>query len=460
VQHVNLVVGSSSYQPRHTKLTRAVSNNRFFTLSFGTPSACDSFDFRNIAPDQSYDFYYSFFSLGMSHGMTNFELDFVDQNLNCMDLFQSDIGAAEQFLTGMATAAYDLVIPIQWCFSSPSSILQSLLYPSVTNFRVSHDYYYGNSWDIGLSSLLVWAVNGAPSTDTFWTSDNGNVATTLGGCPAEGCPPDHSDAGCELHTLLAVVTTGPVGFSDAINHTNVERILRTCRADGVLLRPSKPVTAMDTVHRYQQRPGWKLLQTYSGSGTSMTDDDDDDDDDIHIFAYYIVAHHLTHVNPLRGGLSIPLGDLWPRVKPDSRWFVVWNGAVSDACVTNQAPARECGHYANATDTLVISTPTDDDFQAVTATIVAVCPDSDWVLLGELVKYVSLSTYRFSDIECLDSGFLFKIHGSPGEVVTVSTIHSGMVQVHTHKLDHSQPTVIRYNDHVLDDDIGPNKALID
>lgn len=42
-------------------------------------------------------------------------------------------------------------------FSGPTDVLQALNYPSVTNLRASTDYYYGSSWDIGLSSLLITA---------------------------------------------------------------------------------------------------------------------------------------------------------------------------------------------------------------------------------------------------------------------------------------------------------------
>lgn len=367
----------------------------------------------------------------MSMGMTQYELDFVDQNINCVDRFQQEIGTADLFFKGMSTAASDLGIPVQWCYATPSAILQSLLYPGVTNFRASYDYYGGGAWNVGFSSLLVWAVQGAPSTDTFWTSDNGDVATTMGGCDStRGCPEDHGDAGCELHTLLAVMSTGPVGFSDAMNYTNVERILRTCRSDGVLLRPNKPITAMDSTLGHGQESNYKVLQTYSGL-------------EEYIYAYYIVAHHLVDIP--KDGISIPLLDLWPRVKQESRWFVVWNRGGT-GCTTDGAVVSECGQFMTAKETLSISSPTKDNFETVTILVAAVCPDSDWVLVGELSKYVSVSTDRFSDVECLDSGLLFNLHGAPNELVNVTTISSGRVHVHTLMVDNGKDYVrVKYGD---------------
>jgi len=172
-----------------------------------------------------------FFGIGVSYGMQSFEMDFVNQNLNCVDKFLSEFGSASGFLDGMVKAAAKHRLSIQWCFANPNALLQSLQYPQVTSMRGSFDYFYGSSWDIGLSSLLLWALDIAPSTDTFWTSTNGADATRLGGCDKKGCPADHSEQGYELHTLLATMINGPVGFSDAIGQTNGNRIMRTCRAD-------------------------------------------------------------------------------------------------------------------------------------------------------------------------------------------------------------------------------------
>jgi hypothetical protein len=85
--------------------------------------------------------------------------------------------------------------------------------PAVTNIRVSFDFCYGESWKIGTSSLLVWALGLAPSKDTLWTTENGKVSTP-------GCPwtLDHETPGAELHLVLAVMSTGPVGISDAIRY--------------------------------------------------------------------------------------------------------------------------------------------------------------------------------------------------------------------------------------------------
>ena len=383
-----------------------------------TTTVCQEFDFRQITPDQSFDFYKWFLSQGVSYGMVSYELDFVMENMICLDGLRSNVSAADILFQGMADAAQLLNIPMQWCIATPAAALQTLLYPSVTNMRASVDYRGGVAWDIGLSSLFMWALNIAPSKDTFWTTDNGDSATTMGGCDPPACPNDHSDSGCELNTVIAAMSTGPVAFSDALNHTNVKRILRTCRSDGVLLQPDKPLTTMDS--HIENR--WRILHSYSGQ--SIRD----------VWAYYVVAHRLSNLPDEE--VAVAVDELWPRPKADSSWFVVWNGGGEDfACVENGAQAASCGDFITPNSTIMIPT-TPDDFQTTRISIFPACPSNRWVLLGELSKFVSLSSKRFSDIECIgNEGINFNVYGSKDETVTISAIHSGIVHVQNLTLSH-------------------------
>ena len=61
---------------------------------------------------------------------------------------------------------------VQWCYATPTDVLAAVDMPAVTNFRVSFDFCYGNSWHIGLSSMLVWTLGAHPSKDTLWTTAN------------------------------------------------------------------------------------------------------------------------------------------------------------------------------------------------------------------------------------------------------------------------------------------------
>ena len=64
----------------------------------------------------------------------------------------------------------------------------------------------------------------------------------------QGCKfgPDHENVAAPLHVVLSLMSTGPVGISDMIGGTNVTLIQRTITQDGTLLKPAKPLTAVDS----------------------------------------------------------------------------------------------------------------------------------------------------------------------------------------------------------------------
>jgi hypothetical protein len=45
--------------------------------------------------------------------------------------------------------------------------------------------------------------------------------------------------------LIATLSTGPVAVGDGINFTNIERIMRCCRQDGLILKPDRPLTTIN-----------------------------------------------------------------------------------------------------------------------------------------------------------------------------------------------------------------------
>ena len=116
---------------------------------------CSGFDFRQIKPDQSLEFYSWFLAKAKSeYRMLSYELDFVNQNLNCIHEFTTSIAAATTVFDGMAKAAQSLGLVMQWCYATPSAALQSLNYPSMTNMRASFDYVSNTSLTMLFPSSL------------------------------------------------------------------------------------------------------------------------------------------------------------------------------------------------------------------------------------------------------------------------------------------------------------------
>jgi hypothetical protein len=118
--------------------------------------------------------------------------------------------------------------------SLPRHILTALEIPRVTHARESEDYapHLTNrkisQWNIGISSMFVDAIGLAPFKDVLWST------SLQPGAPYQPSPMKVLP---EREILIATLSTGPVAPGDAINYTNVQRIMKCCRQDGLILKP-------------------------------------------------------------------------------------------------------------------------------------------------------------------------------------------------------------------------------
>ena len=214
-----------------------------------------------VVPDDAYHFFGDLFDLGkqQTNGRFNtYEVDFMADNFRgCTDCF-SDVGAADRFYVGMATAAAERNITIQYCLPSATDMLESLSLPAVIQARASGDYArpegntqpWSNVVTLGGASLLMGATRMAPSKDTLWTAspqpDTSSDRTTSG---------YHTQPHVQLDSILAVLSLGPVGISDALNYTDAGLISQGFRSatDSTLLRPSRPLSTIDAVFTNHSR---------------------------------------------------------------------------------------------------------------------------------------------------------------------------------------------------------------
>ena len=408
----------SPYFNETSKWAKVSSNTSF-------PS-CAGFDFEDVLPKQSRAFYDELFDRGIAAGMKSYESDFMNQNYNCVPEFVTTTSAVQMWQKGMADAAKARNIPIQWCMATPSDVLASVDMPSVTNFRVSGDFCYGDSWDIGISSLLVWALGAAPSKDTLWTSTNHRTA--IPGCK---WTPDHELPAIELHVILALMSTGPMGISDAIGMTNATMLRRTITANGTLLKPSKPITAVDSSLLSTTLSGLEGY-VYSTSGYS--------DRSWHFISF-----------KMKKSYAVRLRDFWPPIVSAASNAIIplvyrsfhhsssckhGTYAVASGCVT-----RVLLNDTADPSTIIFVTPKSSfenvtggsDFAPTLTTVWKGCyPKNDWTLLGELDKYVPLSPARFLWIVCTERGVVLNLRGSVGEEITLTYIDP-QLKIFVHKV---------------------------
>jgi hypothetical protein len=144
----------------------------------------------------------------------------------------------------MGEAGEKIGMNIQYCMGLSRHILQALQISRVTHARVSADYasHLTNptslEWAIGVSSMFADAMGLAPFKDVFWS-------TSLQ--PGSPYKPSAIEVLPDREILIATLSTGPVGSGDAINYTNTERIMKCCRQDGLILKPDRPLTMINTL---------------------------------------------------------------------------------------------------------------------------------------------------------------------------------------------------------------------
>ena len=199
-----------------------------------------------------------------------YETDFYHNLMLETPQMRTQFGAGELFLGGIDAACARRNMTAQLCAGNPPSFLTALTMPSVTNARASIDYDWDgtppkskgprsnngmHNWAAPDNSWVFWATRMAPSKDNFWTSFRD---LTAHGGNQDG--KNGKDA--ELHAINALLLTGPVGLGDTCIlqntrsnsssnsydcMTNGTLVRRLARADGILLRPDRPLAPMDTM---------------------------------------------------------------------------------------------------------------------------------------------------------------------------------------------------------------------
>ena len=192
----------------------------------------------------------------------------------------------------MGAAAGRRDVYVQYCMSWCRHIMQSVEIPAVTQARASDDYHPGaDQWDTGFSSIFLHALGVIPTKDNFWSKPETKGAARRGGraeitrswwfrvlregrresvqrCkhqrkevfvpsssfgPSVRRYPDAFEPYNRLQAAASTLSAGPVAPSDPVGASDVELILKSCAADGKLLRPDRPAT--------YRRPSGNLLLT-------------------------------------------------------------------------------------------------------------------------------------------------------------------------------------------------------
>ena len=157
----------------------------------------------------------------------------------------------EQWLDGLFSAASALALPVRVDQSNPSDHLFSAErgWPALVSARCGLDQDGGGTWTnfgSGTGAFLA-ALHIRPVMDVLWSVET--QPTRNGGT--------RPHIAHEL--VLAVLTTGPLGFGDALNFTNATLLRSALGGDGAtILKPVAPATRVDAYYGSAQFGGGEV----------------------------------------------------------------------------------------------------------------------------------------------------------------------------------------------------------
>jgi hypothetical protein len=162
-------------------------------------------------------------------------------------------GRAAAWQEGIDDALGARNLHTQWCMASPADFAQASRLRNVTSIRTSGDHGYL------VGPELLWA----------WFLHTNVMARALGLWPYKDVfHSTRASATREVEALLSALSAGPVGIGDRIGEADVELIRRTCRADGVLVRPDVPIAAIDRA--WFEVPVWSEALLVGSAHTEHT----------------------------------------------------------------------------------------------------------------------------------------------------------------------------------------------
>jgi hypothetical protein len=286
-------------------------------------------------------------------GVAIYEQDWLDDKAHT----DFNLNDGETFLGNMAAAMAQQNLTVQYCMASARHFLQSSRYSNVTTIRTSDDRFTKARWTHFLyTSRLASALGLWPFTDAFLSSETSNL-------------------------LVATLSAGPVGVSDAIGSLNGANLLRAVRQDGVIVKPDVPLAPVDSSYSSaaQGVDAPQVDDTYTDFGALRTH---------YVFAYTDGSN------------------------PQAQFLPSELGLTGQAYIYDYFSGQ--GHVVNPTDT-VKAAVTNDSLYWVAAPI----GPSGMAVLGDLAQFVPMGRKRVTDFT--DNGAIHLTvafaHGETSRTIT-------------------------------------------
>jgi hypothetical protein len=265
--------------------------------------------------------------------------------------------------------------------ASPADFMQSTALPGVAAIRTSGDYRYliGNAalwfWYLH-TNALARALDLPAFKDVFLSS-------------REGSDRD-GDPHAEIEALLAVLGAGPVGIGDRLGRTDRELVMRTCRADGLLVKPDTAVAALDRCYRAHAMlaPSALVGETFTRHPAGA-------------WVYVLAVNVHVGGGPLR--FDLPLGELGAQAPRGPAIAYDWRSGALERLAPDGALRFDLA-------------PLEWSFRVL-------CPvlEGDVALIGDPALYVTAGDRRIHGVRAASggAGIELEVVGAPGERVRVA-----------------------------------------
>jgi len=318
-------------------------------------------------PEDPPAFFDYFFTQQQGWGLAMYEQDWMCTEYDSVSALQTNISMGDLWLYGMASGAAKSGRTVQYCMPYPYDLLSAAAYPAVTNARATGDYFHSqDQWAVGNTAIFYWALGILPFKDGFYSS---NLKQTGGQTEGPELNPDRE-------ALMATLSCAMVGPMDGIYLLNASRVMTTCRKDGTVLKPDRPLTVVDSCFR-KRDPACFVYETFSD------------------ITGYGRAHYYFNN---KGGAALAPEDVY-----------LTSDDVSNHVVYNWYN----GQLERMQKSVDISAGYEGHSYAVILPIT-----NGWALIGEVEKFVTVSKIRFPNVTIGDRGLTVSVKGVDGETVKV------------------------------------------
>jgi len=370
-----------------------ITHNRWFAPANAYRERYEFVDGPEMSFPTSGEVFEEFLDDARSWGVFTYEQDWLISQFWGVPWLRQAPDRCAEWMGWIDQAARTRNMSVQICMPGPGHLLDALDRPSFLTVRTSADHM--TQWAkeafwpaFHIVNLVADAVGLLPFKDLFLTRE----------FRAEG------------EALISALSAGMVGIGDPIGEADPVLVARTCRKDGVLLKPDRPALPLDFTFLPGNRP--YAVRTWSDRGSLGR-------------WTYLAAFNLGLEHPERTDEDrmwslliydgLPLDQMYPLPDLVTDWHV---DLRQDLGIAGPVVAWD---WRGGTATVVqdrLELPPAEGFADHAYVVLAPVLENGMALIGETARFVTMADRRFTGIEVLLDALRVDLEGMPGEDVEV------------------------------------------